>query len=210
MIYSVFLSWDYDWQNVSSTFFDIYHCKTCFGSFWSLAQSVHSHRCTWGLQALLSSVCLEINRSHEWVDTALQACWLWHFPYQLSSTEAMAKFTLTLKGQGSTPQCTFKCSTCLPLYLQNSMWEGISFVFLKEMCKICILITYGHEQLFCWITFLPLLYWNKPIHKNPSHIHLCYPPVACEKIRASFNLYSICINLLLYLNASLLLPAPPY
>lgn len=146
----------------------------------------------------------------------------WVSEYSTSSMLAMAfslsalqywshgKIHIAIKRTRVYTQCTFKCSTCLPLYLQNSMWEGTSFVFLKEMCKICILITYGHEQLFCWITFLPLLYWNKPIHKNPSHIHLCYPPVACEKIRASFNLYSICINLLLYLNASLLLPAPPY
>lgn len=60
----------------------------------------------------------------------------------------MAKFTLTSKGQGSVSQCASQCSTSLPLHLQNSIWEGTSFVFVKEMCKICILITHQHEELF--------------------------------------------------------------
>jgi len=49
-----------------------------------------------------------------------------------------------------------------------------------------------------------------PFTKIPFSHTLVLPFFAYEKRRASFNIYAICITLLLYLNATLLLPAPLY
>lgn len=75
--------------------------------------------------------------------------WLWHFPYQPSITEAMAKFTWTSKVQGSAPPMRVQMfylfsSLCTKQYVGKN-----TLVFLTEMCKICILVTYVHEELFC-------------------------------------------------------------